>query len=170
MTARLARLKALAKTLAVATVLSMFLAPTLAAPTWAQSDDEDLEKSTKERKQKEKEQKKKDKKFNDDRLYRFMVGPDILPVGPYTISLYVRGQLVEGKLRIAIQAKDTQAKSLLEGEKWVINGIVYPLALRMWENGRPTTEDIRNFKSDSKTQLQRRFDEQVKEVYIESIM
>lgn len=164
------QLKARVKDLAIVILASIFLASPLVAPAWAQSDDEEQDQSTKDRKQKEKEQKKKDKRFNDDRLYRFMVGPDVLPVGPYTISLYVRGQLVEGKLRIAIQAKDTQAKALLEGEKWVINGIVYPLALRMWENGRPTTEDIRNFKSDSKAQLQRRFAEQVKEVFIESIM
>ncbi len=140
------------------------------APAYAAAKDEEQEESTRDRKQKEKEQKKKDKKFNDDRLYRFMVGPNILPVGPFTISLYVRGQLVEGKLRIAIQTKDSQAKSTLESDKWIINGIVYPLALRMWENGRPTTEDIRNFKADSKTQLQRRFAELVEEVHIESIM
>jgi len=156
--------------LAILILASLLLATPLSGPAWAQSDDAEQDESTKERKQKEKEQKKKDKKFNDDRLYRFMVGPDVLPVGPYTISFYVRGQLVEGRLRIAIQAKDTQAKRALEGEKWVINGIVYPLVLRMWENGRPTTEDIRNFKSDSKSQLQRRFAELVKEVYIESIM
>lgn len=146
-----------------------FGAPIFVTPALAASDD-DQEQSTKDRKLKEKEQKKKDKKFNDDRLYRFMVGPDILPVGPFTISLYVRGQLVEGKLRIAIQARDNQAKSTLEGEKWVISGIVYPLALRMWENGRPTTEDIRNFKTDSTSQLRRRFSELVQEVFIESIM
>jgi hypothetical protein len=151
-------------------VLASFCAPAFVGPVLAATDEEDLDQSTKDRKQKEKEQKKKDKKFNDDRIYRFMVGPDVLPVGPFTISLYVRGQLVEGKLRIAIQAKDNQAKANLEGQKWVINGIIYPLALRMWENGRPTTEDIRNFKSDSKTQLQRRFAEQIKDVFIESIM
>lgn len=141
----------------------------LSSPVFAQSDD-DADQSTKDRRQKEKEQRKADKKFNEDKLFRFMVGPDVLPVGPYTISLYVRGQLVEGKLRVAIQAKDSTAKGTLEGEKWAINGIIYPLALRMWENGRPTTEDIRNFKTDSKSQLQRRYDELVKDVFIESIM
>lgn len=146
-----------------------FAASLLIAPVHAASD-EDQEESTKDRKLKEKEQKKKDKKFNDDRLYRFMVGPDILSVGPFTISLYVRGQLVEGKLRVAIQTKNSQAKATLESEKWVINGIVYPLALRMWENGRPSTEDIRSFKSDTTSQLKSRFAELVKEVFIESIM
>jgi flagellar basal body-associated protein FliL len=147
------------------------ITPNTIGPAYAASDDdEDLDQSTKDRKLKEKEQKKKDKKFNDNRLYRFMVGPNVLSVGPFTISLYVRGQLVEGKLRIAILAKDTQAKSALEGEKWTINGIVYPLALRMWENGRPTTEDILNFKSDIKSQLQRRYTEQIEDVFIESIM
>lgn len=145
-------------------------APCFDSPAQAAEDEEDLDQSTKDRKLKEKEQKKKDKKFNDDRVYRFMVGPDILPIGPFTISLYVRGQLVEGRLRIAIQAQNRQAKTALEGEKWAINGIVYPLALRMWENGRPSTEDVLNFKTDTKTQLQRRYSEQVKDVFIESIM
>lgn len=163
-------MKLLLKTLLIVITMA-FCAPISASPSMAASDDdEDQEQSTKDRKLKEKEQKKKDKKFNDDRLYRFMVGPDVLAVGPFTISLYVRGQLVEGKLRIAILAKDVPSRTALEGEKWVINGIVYPLALRMWENGRPTTEDIRNFKSDTKSQLQRRFAELVKEVFIESIM
>jgi hypothetical protein len=153
---------------ALAVMICLTLDPT--APVLAASGDDEQEQSTQERKLKEKEQRKKDKKFNDDRLYRFMVGPNILPVGPYTISFYLRGQLVVGKLKIAIQAKDPQAKSILKREKWVINGIVYPLALRMWENGRPTTEDIRNFKLDSKNQLKRRFAEQVEEVFIESIM
>ena len=153
--------------LAVALVTS-FMVPAASLPVHAQ--DEDVDQSTKDRRAKEKEQRKSDKKFNEDKIYRFMVGPDVLPVGPYTISLYVRGQLVEGKLKIAILAKDSTAKNTLEGEKWAINGIVYPLALRMWENGRPTTEDIRNFKIDTKSQLQRRYDELIKEVFIVSIM
>ncbi|MDG2286932.1 MAG: hypothetical protein P8N43_15615 [Alphaproteobacteria bacterium] len=140
-------------------------APCFDSPAQAAEDEEDLDQSTKDRKLKEKEQKKKDKKFNDDRVYRFMVGPDTLPIGPF---LYVRGQLVEGRLRIAIQAQNRQAKTTLEGEKWAINGIVYPLALRMWENGRPSTEDVLNFKTDTKTLLQRRYSEQVKDVFIES--
>lgn len=136
----------------------------------ASDDDEGLNQSAKDRKPNEKEEKEKPKKFNENRLYRFMVGPDVLPVGPFRISLYVRGQLVVGNVRIAIQAKDPRAKSALEGEKHTIKGMVYLLALRMWENGRPTTEDILNFKSNVKSQLQKRYLKQVKDVFIVSIM
>ena len=55
-------------------------------------------------------------------------------------------------------------------EKNALRGIIYPLAIRMWENGRPTTEDIRNFKADATAQLKTRFDDLVKEVFIESIL
>ena len=51
-----------------------------------------------------------------------------------------------------------------------LRGIIYPLAIRMWENGRPTTEDIRNFKAEATAQLKTRFDDLVKEVFIESIL
>ena len=157
------------RTLFVSLTISALLTG-VPAPGVAETGDEDVDDSTKERKEKEKEQKKRDKKFNDDRLFRYMVGPDVLPVGPFTISLYVRGQLVEGKLRVAIQAADPNAKKVLEDEKWAINGIIYPLAVRMWEDGRPSTEDIINFKADSKERLQRRFDELIEDVFIEAIM
>ncbi|MDE0809481.1 MAG: hypothetical protein OSB69_09145 [Alphaproteobacteria bacterium] len=147
------------------------ITPHIIDPAFAASDnDEDLNQTTKDRKPNKKEQKQKPKKFNEDRLYRFMVGPDVLPVGPFRISLYIRGQLVVGNLRIAIQAKDMKAKAVLEGEKLTINGMVYLLALRMWENGRPTTENILNFKSNVRSQLQKRYPKQVKDVFIESIM
>lgn len=145
-------------------------APCFNSPTLGAEDKEEINQPAKDPNLKGKEQNKKDGRFNEERVYRFMVGPDILPVGPYTISLYVRGQLVEGRLRIAIQARDSQAKTTLEGQKWAINGIVYPLALRMWENGRPSTEDVFNFKTDAKTQLQRLYKKLVKEVFIQSIM
>ncbi len=157
------------RTLLVSLTIPALLAG-LPEPGVAETDDEEVDASTKERQLKEKEQKKRDKKFNDDRLFRFMVGPSVLPVGPFTISLYVRGKLVEGKLRVAIQASDPNAKNVLEDEKWAINGIIYPLAVRMWEDGRPSTEDIINFKADSKKRLKRRFDELIEDVFIESIM
>lgn len=110
----------------------------------------EVEKVEKENRDKAKAQKKKDKKFNKELLYRHLVGPNVLPIGPFTISLFVRGQLLEGKLRIAVVAASSTEKLELEGEKNALMGIIYPLAIRMYENGRPSTADILNFKQDAK--------------------
>src|SRR3546814_8222054 len=53
----------------------------------------------------ERAQKKKDKEFNRDILYRHAVGPKVLALGPYSISLFVRGQPLEARLRVAVQTK-----------------------------------------------------------------
>jgi len=126
--------------------------------------------STTERKAEEKAQRKKDKEFNREILFRQVVGPDVLALGPYTISLFVEGQPVEGRVRIAVQAADVAARTTLEGQKWAINGIIYPLAVRMYERGRPTTEDISLFKSDAYDRLAKRYPEMVSGVYIESLL
>lgn len=144
--------------------LSMALpsTPAVAASEVRKAEEENAEKA--------KAQRKKDKEFNRDILYRHTIGPDVLPLGPYTISLYVRGQLTEGRVRVAVQAKDTASKSLLEGEKFAMNGIIYPLAVRMFENGRPTTEDLLNFKADARTQLVQRYKDLVIDVFLESLI
>lgn len=128
------------------------------------------EKSTKERKAKEKEQKKKDKKFNREILYRQAVGPNVLPLGPYTISLFVKGQPYETRIRVAVEATSTQAKLSLETQKWALNGIVYPLAVRLFENGRPNNDEIRAFKDDTRDQLAKRYPNQIVEVFLESLI
>ena len=135
-----------------------------------EKEEEELDDLAKERLEKEKEQKKRDKQFNEEKLYKFMVGRDVLTLPLFYISLYVKGKLVEGKLRVAIQTKSPAARRSLNPEKMAIKGIIYPLAVRMWEKGRPTSEDIRNFKIDAKAQLKIRYEELVKEVYIESIL
>ncbi|MDG1273314.1 MAG: hypothetical protein P8P46_02490 [Alphaproteobacteria bacterium] len=142
---------------------------TFASPTIAQEEKEDDE-LTKERKEKEKDQKKRDEKFNEEKVYKFMVGRDVLPLPMFYISLYVKGRLVEGKLRVAIQTSSPAARRSLNVEKMALKGIIYPLAIRMWENGRPTTEDIQNFKADATKRLKTRYDDLVKEVFIESIL
>jgi hypothetical protein len=126
--------------------------------------------STTERKQAEKQQKKKDKEFNRDILYRHAVGPRVLALGPYSISLFVRGQPVEGRLRVAVQMTSEQAKLTLEGQKMAVNGIVYPLAVRLFEQGRPSTAQIRTFKEDTRTQLLARYPDMIEDVFIESLI
>ncbi|NQW10993.1 MAG: hypothetical protein HQ481_14080 [Alphaproteobacteria bacterium] len=126
--------------------------------------------STKDRKEQEKDQKKKDKKFNREILYRQAVGPNVLPLGPFTISLFVKGQPYETRIRVAVQAKSTEAKLALENDKWALNGIVYPLAVRLFENGRPNNDEIRAFKEDTYDQLSARYPNQIEEVFLESLI
>ncbi len=136
----------------------------------AEEKEEEEDELTQQRKEQEKEQKKRDKKFNEEKVYKFMVGRDVLTLPLFYISLYVQGRLVEGKLRVAIQTKNPAARRSLNPEKFAIKGIIYPLAVKMWENGRPSSEDIRNFKQDAKAQLKMRYEDLVKEVWIESIL
>ena len=99
-----------------------------------------------------------------------MVGRDVLTLPLFYVSLYVKGRLVEGKLRVAIQTSSPAATRSLNVEKMALKGIIYPLAIRMWEKGRPTTNDIRNFKVDATKQLKIRYGDLIKEVFIESIL
>ncbi len=126
--------------------------------------------STTERKQAEKQQKKKDKEFNRDILYRHAVGPKVLALGPYSISLFVRGQPLEAKIRVAVQTTSEQARLTLEGQKMAVNGIVYPLAVRLFEQGRPSTAQIRTFKEDTRAQLVARYPNMIDDVFIESMI
>ena len=137
----------------------------------AENDDrQEEDQLTKDRNAKEKAQKKRDKEFNEEKVYKFMVGRDVLTLPLFYVSLYVKGRLVEGKLRVAIQTSSPAATRSLNVEKMALKGIIYPLAIRMWEKGRPTTDDIINFKVDATKQLKIRYDDLIKEVFIESIL
>jgi hypothetical protein len=63
-----------------------------------------------------------------------------------------------------------QAKATLDGQKWAVSGIVYPLAVRLYENGRPSREQIELFKMEAQTQLSERYPDMVEEVFIESLI
>ena len=90
-----------------------------------EEEEEELDDLAKERLEKEKEQKKRDKQFNEEKLYKFMVGRDVLTLPLFYISLYVRGKLVEGKLR-SYSNKSPAARRSLNPEN-AIKGIIYPL-------------------------------------------
>jgi hypothetical protein len=145
---------------------------TIIPPSIAAENDDRQEEDqlTKDRNTKEKAQKKRDKEFNEEKVYKFMVGRDVLTLPLFYVSLYVKGRLVEGKLRVAIQTSSPAAARSLNVEKMALKGIIYPLAIRMWEKGRPTTNDISNFKVDATKQLKIRYDDLIKEVFIESIL
>jgi hypothetical protein len=103
-------------------------------------------------------------------LYRHVVGPKVLALGPYTISMFVQGQPLEARLRVAVQATTELARSQLESQKMAVNGIIYPLAVRMFEQGRPSAEHIRVFKEDARTRLLERYPDLVDDVFIESMV
>jgi len=151
--------------------LAVMLAMGHAPQTLAASDgDKANAKVEAERKEKDKDQRKKDKKFNRDITYRHAIGPDVLPLGPFTISLYIDGRLTEHRLRVALQAIDTAKKNELEASKTQLYGIVYPLCLKLFEKGRPTSSDVLAFKAQVQKNVSTRFKDSVKGVYIESLL
>lgn len=152
---------------AMAAALMLGMAGAALAPAAGQASEAE---STTERKQAEKQQKKKDKEFNRDILYRHAIGPKVLALGPYSISLFVRGQPLEARLRVAVQTTTEQARQQLEAQKMAVNGIVYPLAVRLFEQGRPSTEQIRAFKDDTRGRLLERYPDMIDEVFIESLI
>ncbi|MEQ8331998.1 hypothetical protein [Nisaea sp.] len=123
-----------------------------------------------ERKEKDKNQRKKDKAFNRDIQYRHAIGPDVLPLGPFTISLYIDGRLTEHRVKVALQAIDTAKKTELENAKTQLYGIVYPLCLKLFEKGRPTSSDVLAFKAQVEKNVSTRFKDTIKGVYIESLL
>ncbi|WP_193183604.1 hypothetical protein [Nisaea sediminum] len=136
----------------------------------ASAGDKANAKVEEERKQKDKAQRKKDKEFNRDISYRHVVGPEVLPLGPFTVSLYVGGQLTEHRVKVALQAVDVTKKTELENAKTQLYGIVYPLCLRLFEKGRPSASDLLLFKADVEKQVSTRFKDSLKGVFIESVL
>ena len=120
--------------------------------------------------QKEKDQREKNKEFNRDIIYQNAVGPDVLPLGPFTISLYVDGLLIEHRVKVALQAVNTAKKDELEEAKTLLFGIVYPLCLKLFENGRPSSSDILAFKAQVRKNVSNRFKGALKDVYIASVL
>lgn len=154
-----------ASALAVATLLLMPDGTVSGSPALAAEAE-----STKDRKEQDKVQEKKDKEFNREIQFRRVIGPKVLALGPYSVSLFVQGQPVEGRVRVAVQAKSVSDKTTMDAQKWAINGIIYPLAVRMFESGRPTPNAIRDFKGSAYELLSKRYPGMVDEVFIESLI
>ena len=71
---------------------------------------------------------------------------------------------------MAVQATSELARNQLDAEKNAVNGIVYPLAVRLFEQGRPSKEQLRIFKEDTRDKLAERYPTLVDEVFIESMI
>ncbi len=69
-----------------------------------------------------------------------------------------------------MQTTSELARQQLEAQKMAMNGIVYPLAVRMFEQGRPSSDQIRAFKDDTRDQLIQRYPDLIEEVFIESMI
>ena len=139
-------------------------------PAFAQDAKGDVGGATKDKIEKDKAQKKKDKHFNREIQYRRVVGPNVLAMGPFSISLFVKGQPYESSLRVAVEAVDQPAKTRMETDKWAINGIIYPLAVKLFEEGRPGVRRIRAFKEEVYSHINARYPDLVKDIYIEKLM
>lgn len=158
------------RTSLLAAMLALLVAATPFATLPASAAGQEETSSTKERKEEEKQRRKEHKQFNREIQYRRVVGPKVLPIGPFSISVFVKGQPLEARLRVAIEAISETAKATLDGQKWAVNGIVYPLAVKLFENGRPDREQIELFKMEAQTQLSQRYPDMIEAVYIESMI
>ena len=154
----------------IALTLACLIVGGVLSPTFAFAAGQSETDSTKERKEEQKQRDKEHKQFNREIQYRRVVGPKVLPIGPFSISVFVKGQPMEARIRVAIEAISEQAKATLDGQKWAVNGIVYPLAVKLYENGRPNREQIELFKAEAQTQLSARYPDMIEAVYIESLI
>jgi hypothetical protein len=116
------------------------------------------------------ETKKKRKDLATEQTYERKLGPNWAPFGPYTIRNIRDGTLFEGRVTVAVEAKDTPARQMLWNNKQLVNGILFPLAVKLFEDGRPTPSRVESFKKEAETALDARFKGQVKGVYVKDVM
>lgn len=116
------------------------------------------------------EKSKKRKKKSGEIQYQHVVGANVLSIGPYSVQTEVDGRRVEGRVSLGIETKDVAAKGRLQDAKQAIHGIVYPLALRLYERGRPTQQGILEFKAQTLEKLTARFGDSVVDVYIKDML
>ncbi len=116
------------------------------------------------------ETKKKRKDLSTEQTYERKLPENWAPFGPYTIRNFREGQLFEGRVTVAVEAKDTSARQMLWANKQLVNGILFPLAVRLFEEGRPTPSRVESFKKQAEAALDARFKGQIKGVYVKDVM
>lgn len=107
--------------------------------------------------------------FNRSIQYRSVIGDNVLAVGPFSIAMFVNGQNLEGQIRVAVVAEPDTDMSTLQTSKEAIYGILYPLILQLYEDGRPTTQGLLDFKESAKERLTARFTDPINDVFIVQI-
>jgi len=116
-------------------------------------------------------QEKKKKKLGDDNLtYERKLPANFAPFGPYTVTNYQGGQFFEGRVSIAIEAIDVPARGVIWQNKQLVNGILQPLAVKLFEQGRPTPSRIETFKKEAGAKLDARFKDKIKMIYVREVM
>ncbi len=51
-----------------------------------------------------------------------------------------------------------------------MNGIIQPLAVRLFEQGRPTPSRIETFKKEAGAKLDQRFKDKIKSIFVREVM
>jgi hypothetical protein len=113
---------------------------------------------------------KKKRKSDAELTYERRLPENWAPFGPYTIRAIRDGQTFEGRVTVAVEAKDVPARQMLWGNKQLVNGILFPLAVKLFEGGRPTPSSVESFKKEAQAALDARFKGQIKGVYVKDVM
>lgn len=116
------------------------------------------------------EKDKKKKKGSDEMTYERKLPAHYAPFGPYTVTNYQEGKFFEGRVSIAIEASDVNARGIIWQNKQLVNGIIQPLAVKLFEQGRPTPSRIETFKKEAGIRLDARFKDKIKAIYVREVM
>ncbi|MSP47740.1 MAG: hypothetical protein EXQ95_00275 [Alphaproteobacteria bacterium] len=116
------------------------------------------------------QEKKKKKGLETEMTYERKLPPNFAPFGPYTVTNYQGGQFFEGRVSIAIEAIDVPARGVIWSNKQLVNGILQPLAVKLFEQGRPTPSRIETFKKEVGAKLDIRFKDKIKSIYVKEVM
>lgn len=116
------------------------------------------------------QEKKKKKGLETEMTYERKLPPNYAPFGPFTVTNYQSGQFFEGRVSIAIEAVDVPARGVIWSNKQLVNGIIQPLAIKLFEQGRPTPSRIETFKKEAAIKLDARFKDKIKSIYVREVM
>lgn len=118
----------------------------------------------------EKKDKKKDDDPKGDKYGRMLKDSNYIPFGPYVVFLTRDGRQIKGRVSIAIEAESKQAKEMLKSNKQAIDGMLYPIATRLFGDGSPTPSHFEYFKNEAMSKLKDRFPMEVKDVFIKDVV
>ena len=116
-------------------------------------------------------QEKKKKKLEEaSQTYERKLPPNHAPFGPYTVTNFQNGKFFEGRVSVAIEAKDVPGRQVVWNNKPLVNGILFPLAVRLFEQGRPSPSRVEAFKKDASNQLQVKFKDAFVAIHVREVM
>lgn len=118
----------------------------------------------------DKKDKKKDEKMEGDRYNRMLKESNYVPFGPYVVFLTREGRQIKGRVSVAIETENAKAKDMLKNNKQAIDGILYPIATRLFEDGSPSPSHFEYFKNEAMAKLKDRFPLEVKGIVIKEVV